>query len=61
MTVTSGNDLLAISELGKIIRFAADEVPAKEGVVQGVACMTLRADEVAAVAALTIMQDSPVE
>ena len=31
--------------LGKIIRFAAAEVPAKEGVVQGVNCMALRADE----------------
>jgi hypothetical protein len=30
--------------LGKMIRFQAAEVPAKEGVVQGVNCMTLRAD-----------------
>lgn len=37
-------DLFLISRLGKIIRFAADEIPAKEGVVQGVICMTLRAD-----------------
>ena len=29
---------------GKIIRFSADDIPAKEGVVQGVNCMSLRAD-----------------
>ena len=33
------------------IRFRAGEVPAKEGVVQGVSCMSLRADEVVAVTA----------
>jgi DNA gyrase subunit A len=45
------DDLLIISRLGKIIRFQAVEIPAKEGVVQGVNCMNLRADEcVAAVA-----------
>jgi DNA gyrase subunit A len=38
-------DLFAISRLGKIIRFQAAEVPPKEGVVQGVNCMNLRADE----------------
>lgn len=52
-TVTMANqeaqeDILAISQLGKIIRFAAAEVPAKEGVVQGVNCMNLRSDTVAA-------------
>jgi hypothetical protein len=31
--------------LGKIIRFRANEVPPKEGPVQGVNCMTLRSDE----------------
>lgn len=39
------DDLFIVSRLGKIIRFAAEEVPAKEGVVQGVNCMALRADE----------------
>lgn len=39
-----GDDIFLISQLGKIIRFQADEVPAKEGVVQGVNCMNLRAD-----------------
>jgi len=38
------DDLFLISRLGKIIRFGASEIPAKEGVVQGVICMTLRAD-----------------
>lgn len=49
VTVREGDDLFLISRLSKIIRFAADEVPAKEGVVQGVNCMSLRADEVVAV------------
>jgi DNA gyrase subunit A len=42
------HDIFIISQLGKIIRFQADEVPAKEGVVQGVNCMALRADETVA-------------
>ena len=42
--VDSHHDIFAISQLGKIIRFQAAEVPAKEGVVQGVNCMSLRAD-----------------
>ncbi|MGE5602633.1 MAG: DNA gyrase C-terminal beta-propeller domain-containing protein [Nitrososphaerales archaeon] len=46
-----GDDVFAISGLGKIIRFSVDEVPAKEGVVQGVNCMTLRNDECVAVVA----------
>ncbi|RLT41897.1 MAG: hypothetical protein DWI57_06315 [Chloroflexi bacterium] len=47
-TVAAGQDALIISALGKIIRFAADDIPAKEGVVQGVHCMSLRADSVTA-------------
>jgi DNA gyrase/topoisomerase IV subunit A len=43
--VDAHSDIFAISRLGKIIRFAVSEVPAKEGVVQGVNCMNLRADE----------------
>jgi len=46
--VAAGDDIFVISRLGKIIRFAADEVPEKEGVVQGVNCMALRGDETAA-------------
>jgi DNA gyrase subunit A len=48
--VGEGDDIFAISQLSKIIRFQAAEVPATEGVVQGVNCMTLRADETVAVA-----------
>lgn len=49
VTVNDGDDLFIISQLGKIIRFPADEVPPKEGAVQGVNCMALRNDEVTAV------------
>ena len=45
------DDIFMISALAKIIRFRLEEVPAKEGVVQGVICMSLRAD--APVAACT--------
>jgi len=48
-TVDDGDDIFIISRLGKIIRFRADEIPAKEGVVQGVACMALRSDETTAI------------
>lgn len=43
-------DIFIISKLGKLIRFPAAEIPAKEGVVQGVNCMALRADVAAACA-----------
>ncbi len=46
--VDEGNDVFAISRTSKMIRFSADEVPAKTGVVQGVNCMALRKDEVMA-------------
>ena len=42
-------DVFMISRWSKIIRFSLDEIPAKEGVVQGVNCMALRADEVVSV------------
>jgi DNA gyrase subunit A len=48
MPAGADDDLFIISQLGKIIRFRADEVPAKEGVVQGVNCMALRNDETTA-------------
>ena len=48
-TVDATDDIFAISRLSKIIRFQAAEVPPKEGVVQGVNCMSLRADECVAV------------
>lgn len=44
-TAGETDEIFVISRLGKIIRFAASEIPAKEGVVQGVNCMNLRADE----------------
>ena len=50
-TVKEGDDLFIISDVGKIIRFKADEVPPKEGVVQGVNCMAVRNDVVTAVTA----------
>jgi len=48
--VGEADDIFVISRLGKIIRFQAAEVPATEGVVQGVNCMALRADETTALA-----------
>jgi DNA gyrase subunit A len=53
--VNEGSDVFAVSRLGKIIRFQAAEVPAKEGVVQGVNCMALRADECVAMAAALVV------
>ena len=47
-TVADDDDIFIISQLGKIIRFRAAEIPAKSGVVQGVNCMDLRADEIRA-------------
>lgn len=44
-------DIFIISRLSKIIRFPLVEVPVKEGVVQGVNCMSFRADEASAVTA----------
>jgi DNA gyrase subunit A len=46
VTIAEKADIFVISRLGKIIRFLAEEVPAKEGVVQGVHCMMLRSDQV---------------
>ncbi len=53
---STGNqhDLFCISQLGKIVRFQAAEVPAKEGVVQGVNCMSLRADSCTAFTVCTV-------
>lgn len=53
-SVKAGDDVFAISALGKIIRFQADEVPTKEGVVQGVNCMSLRNDYCVAFTVCTI-------
>jgi DNA gyrase subunit A len=43
------DDVFIISRLSKIIRFKAEEIPVKDGVVQGVICMSFRADEASAV------------
>lgn len=43
------SELFVISRLSKMIRFTAADVPAKSGVVQGVNCMDLRADETTAI------------
>ncbi len=51
VTVGADDELFILSRLSKIIRFYALDVPAKEGVVQGVDCMELRADETVAVIA----------
>jgi DNA gyrase subunit A len=48
-TVEQDEDIFIITRLSKVIRFMAEEVPVKEGVVQGVNCMSLRADETVAV------------
>lgn len=50
VAVAQDDDIFIVSRLSKIIRFSASEIPPKEGVVQGVNCMTLRADATAAVA-----------
>jgi len=44
-TVEEDDDLFVLSRLCKIIRFRVAEVPPKEDAVQGVNCMSLRADE----------------
>jgi DNA gyrase subunit A len=49
-TITDADDVFVVSRLSKVIRFPATEVPPKEGVVQGVNCMSLRADETVALA-----------
>lgn len=49
LPVTPSDDLFIISRLSKIIRFPSDEVSTTEGVVQGVNCIALRADEAVAV------------
>jgi len=59
MGVDAGDDLFIISEQGKIIRFRADDVPAKAGVVQGVNCMALRADS--CVAMVTSLVEATLE
>jgi DNA gyrase subunit A len=51
VAASARDDLFVLSRLSKMIRFQAEEVPVKDGVVQGVNGMALRADECVAVAA----------
>jgi DNA gyrase subunit A len=55
-TVEENDDLFIITGQGKIIRFKADEVPGTEGVIQGVNCISMRADEVVAVIKTSLNQ-----
>lgn len=48
VTVAANDDIFITSRLGKIIRFQTAEVPVKDGVVQGVICMSFRSDEAVA-------------
>ena len=57
-TVAETDDVLIISQLSKIIRFPAAELPRKEGSVQGVNCITLRADEVAKMAVSPAIEEA---
>lgn len=50
LNVDDQMDIFIITKLSKLIRFKVAEIPPKEGVVQGVICLTLRADQPVAVA-----------
>lgn len=47
--IRPGEDIFIITRLSKVIRFSATDVPVKDGVVQGVVCISLRADQPLAV------------
>jgi len=49
VTVDDDDDIFVVSRLNKIIRFWANEVPPKTGVVQGVNCISLRGDTATAI------------
>ncbi len=48
LVVQPEEDIFLASRLSKVIRFPVNEVPETDGVVQGVVCMQLRADDVLA-------------
>lgn len=50
LPLTEAHEIFLLSQSGKIIRFAAAEIPPKTGAVQGVNLMQLRNDETVAVA-----------
>lgn len=56
INVDEAEDIFIISQLGKIIRFHAGDVPEKDSVVQGVVCMSLRGDEPVAVAVSPVLR-----
>ena len=45
ISIEKDDQVFIISKLSKIIRFRSEEIPQKDSVVQGVVCMSLRADE----------------
>lgn len=53
--VEVNDDIFILSRLGKIIRFPSDEIPSTEGTVQGVNCMSFRADE-----AVSMIKSGPI-
>ena len=59
--VGSGDEALCISGFSKIIRFAADEAPAKSGNVQGVSILDTRGDSLAALAVAAPPVGAPAE
>lgn len=48
VSVLPNDDLWIITRQGKMIRFKADEIPSTDAAVQGVICISMRADEVSA-------------
>jgi DNA gyrase subunit A len=50
VTIDQQTNIFLLTRLGKIIRFNSEEIPATEGVVQGVNVMSLRGDDIVAVA-----------
>lgn len=45
LSLDEHQEVFIITQLSKIIRFRLKQIPAKEGVVQGVVCLSLRADK----------------
>ncbi len=57
VTVDSAEDVFIVSQSGQLIRFQAEEIPPKEGVVQGVNCMGLRNDKVTGATVSAVLSD----
>lgn len=54
------DDVFCLSQLSKMVRFQASDIPAKTGVVQGVKCMGLRNDEVVATAVCSFAEPAKI-